>query len=71
MEPAFARRPVNINEAATEELMRLKGIGRSLAGRIVEYRSGKGRFSHISDIKNVKGIGEKLFDTIKDDIVVE
>ena len=70
-EPAFARKPININEAGPEELMRLEGIGRTLAERIIEYRSREGRFSRASDIKNVKGIGEKLFDAIKDDIAVE
>ncbi len=62
---------ININEAGVEDLMRLKGIGKTLAERVVEYRSSRGRFSSISDMKNVKGIGEKLFEKIKDDISVE
>ena len=62
---------VNINEAGAGELMKLKGIGKALAGRIVEYRSSNGRFASASEIKNVKGIGEKLFEQIKDDITAE
>ena len=62
---------ININDAGMEELMRLKGIGKVLAERIIEHRSQKGRFNGITDIKNVKGVGEKLFQDIKDYISVE
>ncbi len=62
---------ININEAEIQNLTRLKGVGEKMAGRIIEYRTAKGRFSSITDIKNVKGIGQKLFEEIKDDITVE
>lgn len=62
---------VNINEAGIEDLMRLKGIGPITARRILDYRSGKGRFSSKEEIKNVDGIGYKLFEKIKDYIAVE
>ena len=62
---------ININEAGIEDLMRLNGIGRSLAERIVEYRATKGRFYSIGEIKDIKGIGEALFKRIEDDISVE
>ncbi len=61
---------ININKASEEELVKLKGIGEVLAGRIVEYRRYNGEFETIDDIKNVTGIGEKLFSNIKDDITV-
>ena len=62
---------ININEASLEELMRLKGVGEVLAGRIVDYRSSKGPFYSIDQIKNVKGMGDALFNKIKDAIQVE
>jgi comEA protein len=62
---------ININEAGIETLTRLQHIGPSLAKRIVEYRNEVGRFTSIEDIKKVKGIGDKLFDRIKDDISIE
>jgi comEA protein len=65
------RYSVNINTASIGELVCLKGIGKTLAGRIVEYRSANGSFVSIDDIKNVKGIGEALFGGIKDNITVE
>ena len=62
---------VNINTASIDELIRLKGIGPAIAGRIVEYRNQNGSFGHIEDIKGVHGIGPKKFDDIKDLITVE
>lgn len=57
---------VNINEAGIEELMKLKGIGKVLATRIVEYRSTRGQFTTSDDIMKVKGVNRKLLDRIKD-----
>ena len=62
---------VNINEAGVEGLMKLKGVGKKLAGAIAEYRYKKGSFASIDDIKNVKGVGVALFEKIKDKITVE
>lgn len=64
-------RTININEASPNELMKIKGVGKVLAVRIVEYRSQKGLFVTTTDIKNVKGIGPALFEKIKDRISVE
>ena len=62
---------VNINKASESELETLPGIGASLAGRIVEYRSQNGRFASVEDIKNVSGIGESKFNSIRDFISVK
>ncbi len=61
---------VNINTADKKELMSLEGIGAKKADAIIEYRS-KTKFDTIEDIKKVNGIGGKLFESIKNDIVVE
>lgn len=58
---------ININTATKEQLMALNGIGEAYAERIIDYRK-KSEFSSIEEIKNVKGIGEKTFDKIKDSI---
>lgn len=62
---------ININEADIETLMRLDRVGQSLAGRIVEYRNEKGYFRSTEELKKVKGIGDKLFEHIKDEVSVE
>lgn len=62
---------ININEADAAELMRLEGVGRAVAERIVAYRAEHGRFASPSRIMDVKGIGEKTFEKIKDRIVTE
>ena len=62
---------LDINLADERGLEKLPGIGKSLAGRIVSYRQSKGRFSSVEELKDVKGIGDKLFDRIKDRVSVE
>lgn len=61
---------ININTATKEELMTLKNIGESKALAIIEYRTKNGLFKTIDDLKNVSGIGDKLFESIKENIAV-
>lgn len=56
---------ININTADIYTLMSLPGIGETYAQRIIDYRTANGPFEDISDIKNVEGIGEKRYETIK------
>ena len=56
---------VNINIATKEELMTIPRIGESKADAIIEYRNSK-KFENIDEIKNIPGIGEKLFESIKE-----
>jgi len=62
---------ININTATKEELKTLDRIGDKLAERIIEYRQNHGPFKSIEEIKNVNGIGEKIFESIKDSITVQ
>lgn len=64
-------RRININEADEAALMNLPGVGKTLAGRIVEYRKRFGNFRSIEEVKKVRGIKKNLFDKIKDNITVE
>ena len=61
---------ININSATMEELMQLPNVGNVTAQNIISYRETKSKFSTISDIKNVTGIGEKTFEGLKDLIAV-
>lgn len=61
---------VNINTAGIEELTTLTGIGDVKAEAIIKYRNEVGRFKQKEDLLNIEGIGEALFEKIKDDITV-
>lgn len=60
---------ININKAELEELKTLSGIGERKAQAILEFRKQK-KFKSIEEIKNVPGIGEGIFNQIKDKISV-
>lgn len=62
---------VNINKATQTELETLRGIGPSLASKIIEYRNENGRFKEIEEIKNVNGIGDTKYEAIKNNISVK
>ena len=62
---------ININTAGKSELMELKGIGEAKASAIIDYRNEFGSFVSIEEIKLVRGIGDKIFSNIKDEICIE
>lgn len=62
---------LNINTATKEELMTLDGIGAAYAERILKKREMLGGFKTLEQLKEVKGIGEKTFEGIKNDITIE
>lgn len=57
---------VSLNRATAEDLDTLPGVGPALANRIIEYRSSIGSFSDVRQLREVSGIGEKMFAKIKD-----
>ncbi len=61
---------VNINTANKEKLETLPGIGETTAQKIIDYREANGKFNSIEDIKNVSGIGDAKFNSLKDKITV-
>lgn len=61
---------VNINTATQEELEQLPGVGPAKAQAIIDDRTQNGKFKDAADIKRVKGIGEGVFDKLKNEITV-
>ncbi len=68
-ETVSGRGLVNINYADREELMTLPGIGEAKAQKIIDYRSST-KFRKKEDIKSVNGIGDAVYNNIKDLITV-
>ena len=61
---------VNINTADKNALLTLNGIGDKKADQIISYREEQGGFKTIDDLKQVQGIGDKIFAGLKDSITV-
>jgi comEA protein len=64
-------RKVNLNTATLRELESLPGIGPELGKRILDYREKKGNFSTIDELVNIRGIGLKTYEKLKNLITVE
>jgi competence ComEA-like helix-hairpin-helix protein len=56
---------VNVNRADRAELVRVPGIGNSLAERILACRKENGKFADWKSLTEVKGIGEKKLARLK------
>lgn len=69
-EPETITEPININTASASDFDKLPGIGASKAESIVQYREKNGPFEKIEDLKEISGIGDALFEKIKDYITI-
>lgn len=58
--------PVNINTADHERLKDIPGVGDAIAGHIIDHRNRYGRFTSKSQLLNVKQIGPKTYEKMKD-----
>lgn len=63
--PSPASGKVNINQATAEQIAMLPRIGAKVATRVLDYRKSHGPFAKPENLMEVKGIGEKLFLTLK------
>ena len=55
---------LSLNDACMAEFEDLPGIGPVLAERIVDYREKEGGYESLEELKNVKGIGDNLYQRI-------
>ena len=62
---------VNLNTADAEELATLPGIGPKTAELIIDYRETYGGFAAPEEIMNVKRIGSRTYEKLKDRIKVQ
>jgi competence protein ComEA len=56
---------LSLSSATVEQLDTLDGIGPTLAARIVQYREAHGGFRSIDELRQVDGIGEKRFESLR------
>lgn len=61
---------VNINTASIEELEALPGVGEDLAKEIVGFREEHGEFEKLEDLVEIKGIGPKKLENLKQYLTV-
>ncbi len=61
---------VNLNTATKDELIALKGIGPAKAQAILDYRAQHGGFQRVEELKDVRGIGSKQFESLKSELTV-
>jgi competence protein ComEA len=56
---------VSLATATVEQLDTLDGIGPTLAKRILEWRDAHGGFESVDQLREVEGIGEKRFESLR------
>jgi competence protein ComEA len=56
--------PLDLNRVSKEDLCLIQGIGESLAQEIITYRERRRGFRSVEELKKVKGIGEKKYQSI-------
>ena len=59
---------ISVNSASLDELVTLPGVGKKKAEAIIAYREKYGNFTSIEQLAEVKGIGSKMVDKLKDKV---
>ncbi|HVK23788.1 MAG TPA: ComEA family DNA-binding protein [Actinokineospora sp.] len=62
--------PMDLNTASLIQLDTLPGVGSVTAQRIVEWRSKRGRFTKIDQLREVEGIGQAKFESLRELVTV-
>lgn len=57
--------PLDLNLVSMEDLCLIPGIGESLAQEVIAYRERRRGFRSVEDLRNVRGIGEKKYQSLK------
>ncbi len=61
---------VNVNTASAQQLQLLPGVGAKKAQAILEHRA-KAPFGSVEELLKVKGIGQKLLERIRPNVVLK
>ena len=60
----------NLNKVTADELILLQGVGPATAKQILDYQQNMG-FQKVEDLMNIKGIGTKKFNALKEFFFVD
>ncbi len=60
---------IDINQADAEEWMRLKGIGKGYAARILRFREALGGFASVEQVAETRGLPDSVFQAIRPALV--
>jgi len=69
--PSASLARLDLNRVKLEELNRTKCVPARLAQRIIEYRNFHQKFSSLEELKEIKGIGKKRFERLKEIFFIE
>lgn len=61
---------ININQATFTQLVSLPGIGEAKASAILDFREKYGDFEDISELNYVAGIGNTLYKSLEDLVII-
>lgn len=64
------RKRLDLNTCTVDELESVDGVTRSLAKRIVAYRSRAGYFNNISELGKVRGVGDRTLSIISERVYI-
>jgi competence ComEA-like helix-hairpin-helix protein len=62
---------LNVNVASADEMASVPGLGEKKSQAIVKFREKHGPFARLEDLKKVDGIGDKLFEKIRQYVTVK
>lgn len=68
---ASVKEVLNLNTATAAQLTHLPGIGQKKAEAIVQYREKMGKFLEVEQLSEVKGIGAKMVEKLRDQLEVK
>jgi len=63
--------PLDLNRVSMEDLCLIPGIGESLAQEVIAYRERRRGFRSVEELKNVRGVGEKKYKSLKEFFTVQ
>ena len=52
---------IDLNRCSVEDLVRIPGVGRTLAQRVIDFRNNRGQFTSLDELRLIPGIGRKTF----------